>query len=969
MSQATTEGQPNAAEAATVQSPEALTGAGVATGLGDSYFAASEHQNGPRSPTRVAAGAKTPAEVLRRLSLVERDRPTTPERDPREVYPALELTGNVISAAICIPHSLRFQEGHWVRPVPSLSAVANPKQKFEPRRGFSAMFDAFAHLAGKHSPWDHTLVAWTGEIQPAEILPTPSGSRDSTFSSNGQRKGYDHCSTLRKSSLPFPMDPIEKRKSPRLPSGCVQLSSADRKQLEERLLQDSRGKIVPVWLYDSQDEGEAELTLTDQDRWRRYAEHTIYTTFHYKNMEPSDSFAERKKWADYVHMNQKFADKIMEIYRPGDVVWVHDYQLMLLPSILRQRQPDMRIGFYLHVPFPSSEYVGCLSRRKELLMGILGANMIGFQTYNYSRHFASSCTRILGFDAEPNGVEAHGAHIAVDIFPTGIDASKMERVAFGEQAIERKIHWIRQQYRNQKIIIGRDRLDSVRGVAQKLQAFETFLERYPEWRGKVVLIQVTSQTSIEEEKEDEGHTIANKVSELVSKINGTYGALDYTPVLHYSKYLAESEYFALLRAAAVGLITSVRDGMNTTSLEYVLCQKDGKGPLILSEFSGTAGSLHEAITINPWDFRDVAAAIKQALSMTPDEKARRHRSLYKHVTTSTVQEWCKAYLARLLVDLATVSPDGNTPLLDKRRLLARHRRARRRLFLFDYDGTLTPIVRDPQAAVPSDRILRTIKTLAQDRRNTVWVISGRDQAFLEQSMGHIPELGLSAEHGCFMRPPRWPDVSPASATTTQNNGSSGLAQAHDDEGDGWVNLTEALDMDWQREVLDAFQATTERTPGSFVERKRVAITWHYRRADPDFGRYMAATCQKQLEKDVAARYSVEVMPGKANLEVRPRLVNKGEIAARLVRGFGTKGPDLVVCAGDDFTDEDMFHALDESGLPEESVYTVTVSHSSKKTRARWCLLEPADVIATVALLNGSVTLEDIDATAPEKLGF
>ena len=816
----------------------------------------------------------------------------------------------------------------------------------EPRRGFSALFDAFTHLSGKHSPWNHTLVGWTGEIKPAEKIPTPPGSRDSTMSTSSQVNGI--ASALRRDSLPVPVDPNEKREIPQLPPDSVQVSFTDRKRLEERLLRDPRGMTVPVWLFDSRDEKKDDVVLTDQARWRRFAEREIYPTFHYKNLEASRGLVEPRYWADYYRMNHKFADKIMEIYKPGDVIWVHDYHLMLLPNILRQRKADIYVGFYLHIPFPSSEYVRCLSKRKELLTGILGANMIGFQTYNYSRHFASCCTRILGYEAQPNGIDAHGAHIAVDGFPIGIDASKTERSAFGDRSIADIVAGIRQRYPHQKIVVGRDRLDTVRGVAQKLQAFETFLENYPEWKGKVVLVQVTSQTSIEEEKEDEGHKIANKVSDLVQTINGNHGTLEYTPVIHFPKYMTKSEYYALLQVADVALITSVRDGMNTTSLEYVLSQKERKGPLILSEFSGTAGSLHEALTINPWDLRGVADVLDRALSMSDEEKARRHASLYKHVTTNTVQEWCKTYLTRLLVNLAAVDNSAHTPLLDKRKLLSRYKRARKRLFMFDYDGTLTPIVRDPQAAVPSDRILRTIKTLARDRRNRVWIISGRDQAFLDAWMGHIPELGLSAEHGSFLRPPDSPDTD-----------------------DAWVNLAASMDMGWQRAVLDAFQHYTERTPGSFVERKRIAITWHFRRSDPDFGRFMAAECKRHLETAVATRYEVEVMDGKANLEVRPRFVNKGAIAARLVKEFGGSGPDFVMCAGDDYTDEDMFRALGESTLSQDIVFPVTVSHSSKKTLARWCLLEPADVIATVALLNGSVTLEDIEAarSGSEKLKF
>jgi len=487
-------------------------------------------------------------------------------------------------------------------------------------------------------------------------------------------------------------------------------------------------------------------------------------------------------------MNEKFANRILEIYKPGDIVMIHDYHLLLLPSMLRQRIPHMYIAFFLHIPFPSSEFLRCLPRRKDILEGVLGANLIGFQSYSYSRHFASCCTRILGFQSDTVGVDAYGAKVTVGVFPIGIDAAAVEKLAFDDPKIDEKVIALRKMYEGKKIIVGRDRLDSVRGVAQKLMAFERFLEMYPEWREQVVLIQVTSPTSVEEEKEDAGNKIANKVSELVARINGLYGSLGFSPVQHYPQYLAQEEYLALLRAADIGLITSVRDGMNTTSLEYVVCQRDDHGPLILSEFSGTAGSLKDAIHINPWDLSGVAQQINYALTMGSDKKTAMHLNLYDHVTTKNVQTWSNLFVKRLLTVLSSHNAVIATPLLDKAALLRQYRAAKKRLFMFDYDGTLTPIVKDPAAAIPSDRVIRTLNALASDHQNSVWIISGRDQEFLTHHLGHISELGFSAEHGSFMRQP----------------GS-----------EEWENLAETFDMSWQKEVMECFQKYTEKTPGQF----------------------------------------------------------------------------------------------------------------------------------------------------------
>lgn len=681
---------------------------------------------------------------------------------------------------------------------------------------------------------------------------------------------------LNKASAPIPVNRGEK---PPQPSELAELHipCAERLKLEKQLENDHGGHVAPVWLYDSIDDDEV-ATFRDQQRWRRYGEHELFTLFHYKQNEPSDGRALRKAWADYYCMNQAFADAIINIYKPGDVVLIHDYHLLLLPSLLRQRMPSIYVGFFLHVPFPSSEYYRCLTRRKEILEGVLGANMIGFQAFSYARHFSSCSTRILGFDSSSAGVDAYGAHVPVDVFPIGINAEATKQAAFGSPEVEQKIAALRELYADKKIIVGRDRLDTVRGVAQKLQAFEIFLERHPEWQDKVVLIQVTSPTSIEE-RDEKGDKTANKISELVARINGSFGSLSFTPVQHYPQYLSQEEYFALLRVADLGLITSVRDGMNTTALEYVICQRDNHGPLIISEFSGTAGSLGDAIHINPWDLGGTAEEINTALTMAEPEKAKTHKLLYEYVSTNTVQHWTDSYIRRLLTNLSSYDQTIATPALDRAKCLSQYRKASRRLFMFDYDGTLTPIVKDPQSAIPSDRVIRTLKTLASDPNNQVWIISGRDQAFLDEWMGHISELGLSAEHGSFMRMPN----------STE-----------------WENLTETFDMSWQNEVLNVFNHYTERTQGSFVERKKIALTWHYRRADPEYGAFMARECHKYLDNTVAKKHDVEVMTGKANLEVRPRFVNKGEIAKRLVNEYGEgpdEAPDFVLCLGDDSTDE------------------------------------------------------------------
>ncbi|KMU81557.1 trehalose-phosphatase [Coccidioides immitis RMSCC 3703] len=825
----------------------------------------------PGTPSEAAKGAKSGIELLRRLSLME-GRPTLSAMARPEEHADLRLTGRIISASFCIPYKLRFRSGlNWDADHGCRNCITG--------LGTSALFDSFPVSRLIENPWSHTLVGvGLGEVENFHSNKTHIFQAGHIQALVSSRYHWKLPMTLPKQDVPPPI-PVDGSHKPQLRQ--MEFTSKKKTEIASKSNYTRFGSaMTPSRL-------KKPCTSRTKPRWRRYAEREIYPLFHYKQHGPTDGRAERRWWQDYQRMNQLFA--------------------------------DLNIG-----DLSSRRY--CLDPRLPFVLvahGVLGSNMIGFQSFTYSRHFSSCCTRILRFDSNSAGIDAYGAHVAVDVFPIGIDVDAVRKMAYGEPNIEKTIAEIKKLYAGKKIIIGRDRLDSARGVTQKLIAFEMFLERYPEWRDKVVLIQVTSPTSVEEEKEESEAKLSSQMSHLVSTINGRYGSLSFSPVQHYPQYLSRHEYFALLRAADVGLITSVRDGMNTTSLEYVVCQHENHGPLILSEFSGTAGSLHNAIHINPWDSGGVAAAINEALTMSYEQREEQHEALYKYVTTHTVSIWSDLYIGRLLNNLSSFNQSIATPVLDKAKLLYQYRKARRRLFMFDYDGTLTPIVKDPQAAIPSDRVVRTLKSLAADPKNSVWIISGRDQNFLEEWMGHISELGLSAEHGCFIRKPH---------------------------NEVWENLTEKSNMGWQKEVLDIFQHYTERTQGSFIERKRVALTWHYRRVDPEYGAYQAKECRKHLENTVARKWDVEIMAGKANLEVRPTFVNKGEIASRLVNECQGR-PEFVLCLGDDFTDEDMFRALRHSNLPKDRVFAVTVGASSKQTEASWHLLEPADVIATISLLN------------------
>ncbi|KAF8975913.1 threalose-6-phosphate phosphatase [Entomortierella lignicola] len=740
-----------------------------------------------------------------------------------------------------------------VSPDPNASALPNEDCILEQRRGHSALYSGVMSL---RDTMEMIQIGWVGELADRDGYVVPSKN----------------------------------------------LTESHKVNLKDKLWQ--KEKIVPIFLEDSRAAG----------HYEGYCKTVLWPLFHYILWDvATDGRIEEKSWDDYVFVNQQFANTVVEHYRKGDIIWIHDYHLLLVPHMVRQKLPSAAIGVFIHAPFPSSEIFRCLPKRVEILNGLLGANQVGFQTYSYARHFISCCTRVNGYESTPRGVDAMGSTVWVGTFPIGIDAERVERQRKAPGVLP-KMDAIRKTYKGKRIIVGRDKLDLVKGVQQKLQAFEKFLNDYPEMQGEVVLIQVTSPPLVENPK------LEAKIAELVAHINGIYGSLNFTPVHHYHQHIDRDEYYALLSIADIGLITSVRDGMNTTSLEYIMCQSENHGPLILSEFTGTAGSLGGALMVNPWDYQGVAKVIYDALNLSEEDKIIRHNQLRKHVLGHTAQIWAKSFIAELTLNAGTWDQSAPTPYLDDSIITNQYRKAKRRLLMFDYDGTLTPIRKTPGAAVPQEHMLKALTALAADPNNIVWVISGRDQKVLDEWLGGVENLGFSAEHGSFMRQP----------------GSK-----------KWVNLTESLDMGWKNDVIEIFTYYTERTQGSFIEHKRSSVTWHYRMADPEFGAFQAKECQNHLENAVLSKLPVEILVGKKNLEVRPTIVNKGEIVKRLL----AQHPDVefVMCAGDDKTDEDMFRALAGSSN----------SNSGRKNSST--IIEPYndDLVAETAAKLAQANFDDL----------
>jgi trehalose 6-phosphate synthase/phosphatase len=615
-------------------------------------------------------------------------------------------------------------------------------------------------------------------------------------------------------------------------------------------------------------------------------------------------------WEGYVEANEAFADVVAAHYRPGDMIWVHDYQLFLLPGLLRERLPGARIGFFLHIPFPSEELFRTLPSRDRLLQGMLGADLVGFHTPAYLRHFATSLTDILGLVVEIDRVQLPGREVRLGVFPMGVDAAALAAMA-ADPAIDGEVHAIRGDG-SVRILVGVDRLDYTKGIPRRLLAYERMLETHPDLRERVRLVQVAvpSRTNVGAYQD-----FRALVDGLVGRINGVFGTPRWVPVHYIFRGLPESDLVALYRAADVMLVTPLRDGMNLVAKEFVASRTDGDGVLVLSEFAGAAWELPEALLVNPYDLDGAAELYYRALTMPREERRARLAPLRTRVHTFDVHRWVATFL-ECLAEITPAEPRlGAAGGMAPRRALAdRIAETDALLLLLDYDGTLVPFTPTPELARPDAALLGLLRSLASRPETEVHLVSGRPQDILEEWLGELP-IWLHAEHGFVSRDP---------------------ATRH------WVAAGE-FGGSWREPVLAMLREITQRTPGSLVEVKAAALAWHYRMADQETGARRANELRLHLNQ-LLSNQPVEILAGNRVVEIRPYGVHKGRIVPPLTpdRLAGT----TILAIGDDRTDEDLFGAL-----PPEAI-TIKVGPGDTKARFR------VDGVAAVRqLLQSLVNVE------------
>ncbi len=600
-----------------------------------------------------------------------------------------------------------------------------------------------------------------------------------------------------------------------------------------------------------------------------------------------------QEWETYRKVNEKFADAAARAWRgPEDLVWVHDYQLVLVPEMLRARVPGARIGFFLHIPFPASEVLRILPWREQVVEGLLGADLVGFHTHTYRSHFSSSVLRILGIPTQGDSIYAGGREVRLGVFPIGVDAAAFTGHA-EDPTVQREAAGIREETRGERILLGIDRLDYTKGIPRRLLAYERMLERDPRWRGKVRLVQIAVPSRDQVPSYQE---YRRQVDEMVGRINGIYGTVDWTPIHYVHRSLDARKVVALYRAADAMLVTPLRDGMNLVAKEFVTCRTDEDGVLVLSEFAGAAAEMGEALQVNPYDVDAMAQAYSDALEMPEEERRVRMRALRGRIAARDVHHWAHSFISAL--ENERHEHLGLSTREDVQSLVARLRSAERLLLLLDYDGTLVPFARSPNLAAP-DRTLRDLLAMLAARPGTrVHVVSGRARDVIERWLGDLP-IGLHAEHGYWSR---------------------------STPGGPWVTCAD-VSVAWMPGVRRLLEEATAATPGALGEEKSASLAWHWRMAEPELGAERAEALWRRLEHRTAGE-PVELLRGDKVLEVRPRGVSKGCVAAQVLAEPQRPSP-LIVAVGDDTTDDDLFRAL-----PPEAI---TVGVGFRTTLARWRL--------------------------------
>jgi trehalose 6-phosphate synthase/phosphatase len=607
-----------------------------------------------------------------------------------------------------------------------------------------------------------------------------------------------------------------------------------------------------------------------EDFYFGFCNQTIWPLFHYF---PEYVEYNPDLWQAYQRVNEIFADAVVDVARKDDIIWVHDYHFMLLPKLLRERLPKATIGFFLHTPFPSYEVYRLLPWRRQILEGLLGADLVGFHTYDYVWHFLTSTRILLGYEVSMGEITAADRTVKADVFPISINYEHYAGLVKSPE-VQTRVKNFRGKIGDRKLIVSVDRLDYSKGILNRLQAFSLFLDKYPEYREKVVFILVIGPSRI---RVEHYARLKKQMEEMVGMINGKYGTIGWMPIWYLYSPLPYPELIALYAMADLCPITPLRDGMNLVAKEYLATKVDGKGVLILSETTGAARELGEALIINPTDIEEIAEAMAEGLKMPEKEQIARNRAMQKRVRRYDVGRWANDFIDRLLDFRKSQTRVMTEPLTSeaKSKLVAHFQKSRKKLLLLDYDGTLVPFARTPEEAKPDAELLELLGEIAQDGKSEVVLISGRDRNTLEVWFGNL-NVGLVAEHGVWTR----------------------------GKGKAWKTMA-AVATDWKKEIRHMMELAVDRVPGSLIEEKDSSLAWHYRKAIPRISELRIREIINDLF-NLTANSNLRVLEGSKVVEVKGANIDKGLTALQWI---SKQDWDFILAVGDDLTDEDIFKVL------------------------------------------------------------
>ena len=635
-----------------------------------------------------------------------------------------------------------------------------------------------------------------------------------------------------------------------------------------------------------------------------FSNRTIWPLFHYFTQ---NAIYSEEYWKSYIHINQQFADIVIDHLEDGDKIWIHDYQMMLLPRLIREKNPNVSIGFFLHITFPSFEIFRLLPWRTEILEGLLGADLIGFHTYDYERHFMSCVRRLLGYETVLNRIHLEDRIVKVDFYPLGIDYDKITQ--FAKDLKQQKESTLVQKGlfdqnltgKGKKLILSIDRLDYTKGIPLRLKAFEIFLEKYPEYHGMVnlLLFVMPSRESVEHYK-----ILKRELDEYVGRINSRCGNISWMPIRYFYRQLPFEEVAELCTLCDIALITPIRDGMNLIAKEFVASKIDKKGVLILSEMAGAAKEMSEAIIVNPNNQIEMAEAIKEAIEMNEEEQVLRMDLLQKRLQRYNMLKWTTDFIESLekVKQIQQIKLARKITANLAGQITKKYSAASSRIIFLDYDGTLMGFDKDPQKVKPDDELTGILKKLTSDPSNHVVIISGRDKETLGKWFPPPWKISFVAEHGVWSKTP----------------------------GSKW-SMMEQIDKNWMEIIEPILEFYVDRTPRSFIERKNYSLVWHYRNADPDLGEIRSWELKDEL-KELVGNHNLEIMDGDKVIEIKNSGINKGRGA---LQRMGDDTYDFIFAVGDDWTDEYTFGAL-----PEEAV---TIKVGTKTTRADYYVESVEDV--------------------------